>query len=438
MRRAGWLAVVAALTLGLSGCWWGVPGQNADGTSFNGVEQRLTPETVGGLVEVWRRDNDWPVSALKGPVSVNGRVYVSVGGCGVAAFAASDGATLWEGGPPDSPCMDGYADYIDNWTAPFVAGDTVLAGWTALLPINPRDPVLMSSLDAYDAATGAPVSTAVTGSLPAMVRGDRVMTQSMVVNRLPPPYPPIFVSWAPGILDLSSLSGAATTRTASVGGVPTLGASAMFIYGQGPMTSTPGDTASGPGLRAFPIDAPTTGCAGGLECPSWVTDAFDGRVTQPVLAPDQGTAFVISEAGTVYAVDTADGTIRWSVAAGSGVTSRPALAHGVLYVGTTDGRLVAVDTAACDADPAGCAVDWQADGNGVGIGQPVVGGDVVYTATSAGDLAAYDAGGCDAASCTPLWTGSAGAALSGGPIVSDGRLLMTVAPRTVVAFGLPA
>ena len=34
--------------------------------------------------------------------------------------------------------------------------------------------------------------------------------------------------------------------------------------------------------------------------------------------------------------------------------------------------------------------------------------------------------------------GLAGGALSGGPIVSSGRLLMTIAPRTVVAFGLLA
>lgn len=169
------------------------------------------------------------MSGLKGPVSANGRVCVSVGGCGVAAFAASDGATLWEAAPADSVCQDGYADYIDNWTGPYVASDTVLAGWTAIIPINPRDPLLASGLQAYDAATGAPVTTAVTGALPAMVRGDRVMTQSMAVTRLPPPYPPIFVSWAPGILNLSSLSGASATRTASIGGVPIVSSGRLLM-----------------------------------------------------------------------------------------------------------------------------------------------------------------------------------------------------------------
>jgi hypothetical protein len=93
------------------------------------------------------------VSGLKGPVSANGRVCVSVGGCGVAAFAASDGATLWEAAPADSVCQDGYADYIDNWTGPYVASDTVLAGWTAMIPINPRDPLLASGLQAGSGVT---------------------------------------------------------------------------------------------------------------------------------------------------------------------------------------------------------------------------------------------------------------------------------------------
>ena len=82
-------------------------------------------------------------------------MYVSVGGCGVAALAAPDGATLWEAAPADFVCRTGFADYIDNWTA-VRGGRPVLAGWTAMVPINPRDPLLAGGLQAYDAATGAP------------------------------------------------------------------------------------------------------------------------------------------------------------------------------------------------------------------------------------------------------------------------------------------
>jgi len=65
----------------------------------------------------------------------------------------------------------------------------------------------------------------------------------------------------------------------------------------------------------------------------------------------------------------------------------------------------------------------------------VVAGDVVYV-TVGSDVLAFPAGGCGTATCAPLAQVSAGARITGGPIVDDGRLVVGTEDGHVVAFGL--
>ena len=57
------------------------------------------------------------------------------------------------------------------------------------------------------------------------------------------------------------------------------------------------------------------------------------------------SAYVGSTDGFVYAVALADGTQRWKFATGARVTSSPAVAGGVVYAGSYDGNVYAIDAA---------------------------------------------------------------------------------------------
>jgi outer membrane protein assembly factor BamB len=62
--------------------------------------------------------------------------------------------------------------------------------------------------------------------------------------------------------------------------------------------------------------------------------------SSPALASD-GTAFVGSDDGTVYAVGL-DGKLRWQYKTGGVTFSSPAIApDGTVYIGSGDGRLYA-------------------------------------------------------------------------------------------------
>jgi outer membrane protein assembly factor BamB len=113
----------------------------------------------------------------------------------------------------------------------------------------------------------------------------------------------------------------------------------------------------------------------------------------------------------------------------SGVFSSPVVADGVVYVGSTDGRLYAY-AVGCNAGGGSCSPLWTAQlGNTVGV--PAVAGGVVYVGSSAGTLgssagtlSAY-AVGCNTGggSCSPLWTaqlGGSSGTFAGAPVVADG------------------
>jgi outer membrane protein assembly factor BamB len=69
--------------------------------------------------------------------------------------------------------------------------------------------------------------------------------------------------------------------------------------------------------------------------------------------------------------------------------------------------------------------------------QPAVAGGVVFVGTDAGDVAAYPAAGCGAATCPSLWRRDVGAPVTGAPAVSAGRVYVGASPDKVVAFALP-
>jgi outer membrane protein assembly factor BamB len=60
-------------------------------------------------------------------------------------------------------------------------------------------------------------------------------------------------------------------------------------------------------------------------------------------AVDEGTVYLTSDDGNLYAVDAQDGGVKWQFATQGIVRSRPALAAGLVYIASDDGYLYAVD-----------------------------------------------------------------------------------------------
>ena len=164
------------------------------------------------------------------------------------------------------------------------------------------------------------------------------------------------------------------------------------------------------------------GCSGAPKLcqPMW-TAATLGPITSTAAVVD-GVVYVGSD--RLYAFDGAGatgctGTPRvcsplWTGTTGS-IDSSPAVAGGVVYVGSNDQKLYAFDAAAttgCAGSPKVCAPLWTGATGGAAFSSPAVAGGVVYVGSFDKRLYAFDAGGvtgCSGApkSCVPLWTSEA-------------------------------
>ena len=198
----------------------------------------------------------------------------------------------------------------------------------------------------------------------------------------------------------------------------------------------PGDpTAIGNGVRAYIIGDDALCEDGTYVCPNWATPTDGTTATAPVLSSDEATTFVGTNAGTVYAVETQTGAVRWSTPVGSPVTDAPALANGSLYVPTAGGDLVVLAAGGCGAPT--CAPLWTAPTGSSITQQPAVAGGVVFTGSADGSLNGFDAAGCGGPICSPLWSASTGSEITGAPAVAHGGLFVGTADGRLVAYGLP-
>jgi outer membrane protein assembly factor BamB len=134
----------------------------------------------------------------------------------------------------------------------------------------------------------------------------------------------------------------------------------------------------------------------------------------------------------LYALDARSGAQLWAAPTGGTVFSSPAVADGVVYVGSDDFSLYAFDAAGetgCSGTPKTCAPLWTAATSGVVRSTPAGGAGVVYVADLAAPLDsrlyAFDAAGQTGCSgqpktCAPLWTAAAGGLSS--PAVAHGTV----------------
>jgi outer membrane protein assembly factor BamB len=107
---------------------------------------------------------------------------------------------------------------------------------------------------------------------------------------------------------------------------------------------------------------------------------------------------------------------------GNYIVSSPAVADGVVYVGSADGVIYAFSAAGttnCSGTPKTCKPLWTATTRGAIESSPTVANGVLYIGSDDGKLSAFSAAGTTGCSgtrtkhCKPLWTG---ATPGGGPI----------------------
>jgi outer membrane protein assembly factor BamB len=151
-------------------------------------------------------------------------------------------------------------------------------------------------------------------------------------------------------------------------------------------------------------------------------------VSSPAVAA--GVVYVGSYDGKVYAFDASGCRQRkcmplWTGHVGQHVDSSPAVGGGMVYVGSTDGKLAAFDAKGCGAST--CAPVWRAQRDGgIDIASPTVAGGKVFVGTGR-FMDVYDAKGCGAAMCAPLWRGRA--QLTGNtPAVANGIVYVDAQP----------
>jgi outer membrane protein assembly factor BamB len=132
----------------------------------------------------------------------------------------------------------------------------------------------------------------------------------------------------------------------------------------------------------------------------------------------------------------------WTAATGDAVMSSPAVANGVVYVGSTDNDLYAFDAAGvsgCSGTPTTCAPLWTATTDGSIFASPAVSNGVVYVGSADGNFYAFDAAGVSGCTgtpttCAPLWTATTGGFVSSSAAVANGVVYVGSADADLYAF----
>jgi outer membrane protein assembly factor BamB len=183
------------------------------------------------------------------------------------------------------------------------------------------------------------------------------------------------------------------------------------------------------GVYAFPASC-TTPCT-----PLWIGHTQFAPDVAPTVA--DGLVLVGDYQGTIYAFDEASGKVAWK----GSVTASPheiAAAHGVAYVASGNGELVAYAVAGCGQNV--CSPLWTSAPSGLSLFTPTIANGVVYVGAldfiyTQGDVLAYPTACTDG--CQPLATLVLGGANETPVAVAGGRVYATTVNGNIDSFGLP-
>jgi outer membrane protein assembly factor BamB len=166
----------------------------------------------------------------------------------------------------------------------------------------------------------------------------------------------------------------------------------------------------------------------GALATAWTAPTGNGVFSSPAVA--NGRAYVGSDDGKLYAFDAAGATNcaagpprtcspLWTAATGGAVRSSPAVANGNVYVGSDDGKLYAFDAEGafnCAAGPPmTCLARWVTATGALVRSSPAVANGVVYVGSD--DAGVY---ALNATTGQVIWKTITGAAVRSSPAVANG------------------
>ena len=175
---------------------------------------------------------------------------------------------------------------------------------------------------------------------------------------------------------------------------------------------------------------------------AWAAPTGNGIYSSPAVAG--GTVYVGSDDGKLHAFDAAGVTNcsaapprtcspLWTAATGGAVRSSPAVAGGTVYVGSDDGKLYAFDAAGlfnCSAGPPRtCLARWVTTTGGIIRSSPAVSNGVVYVGSDDAGLYALNA-----TTGQVIWKTITGAAVRSSPAVASGVVYVGSDDKAVYAL----
>ncbi len=391
--------VVLVAVVGLTGCWL-QPGFGPERAAYNPIEATVGPTNVARLHVIWNATLD--AAPAQDPVVVPGKVLVT-DPVDLSALNFGSGTRIW------TDVLDPNIQRV---------GDATISGPNVYVP--DLSTTATRSFDTGTGQEGPHVASGDYGS--AIVQGSKIVSEESGIGQVHG------VGVSVDDLRDPTLSWSSTESLVGVG-VPNgpsptsaaVGSDRFFFGLGGEVIAYPLAPPTCPPSPMPPLPVPCT--------PLWTADvAF--TATSPVL--DRHTVYAGTATG-IAAIAATTGTVQWSADLGSAVTQAPAVADGVVYAGTADGRLVALAAQGCASST--CGPLWSGTLPSPISAQPAVGNGVVYTGSVDGSLHAFAAAGCASATCPSLWTADPGSQITGAPAIVLGRLIVGTANGHVIAYG---
>jgi outer membrane protein assembly factor BamB len=388
---AGLAAVGAAPTVDGFSPSWGVPGASVTvtGTGFTGA----TAVTFKGVPAVFTVDSDTEISATVPAAATTGAIAVRTrGGSG---WSRARFRVLVAG--PGWPQF-----HYDNAGSGYNPNETIIGTGNVsqlqLAWVRWRGPIAGSPT----VANGIAYVIAARGFLDAFdaATGALLWSASLPANVTSSPTVEngvVYVDADDGNLDAFDATSGALRWSAPTGsGYPST--SSPVVARGLVLVGSSGD----PYLYAF--DAAT-------GAPRWRASIASNTVSSPAVA--NGIVYIGSGDGNLYALHLDTGALDWKSKTGGRITSSPAVANGVVYAGSQSGSLYAFDATTG-------ATRWSAAIQPAYFSSPAVANGIVYIASSDGLVALAAATGAIRWNITTAWL------VDDSPSVANGVVYMTL------------